>query len=346
MRNPPSAKAFFLEHGYLKLSDCFTAEQAADMTANVWTRLGMSADDRATWTRGRTNMPGHRVYDIATWAPRAWAAICELCGGEDRVAPRSREWRDSLIVNLGTAEREGRPVPPRDLHEWHVDGDFFVHYLDSPEQALLVTPLFTDIAPDGGGTMICPAAIPKIARWLYDNPAGVSPWMVPRADAAGFREEVKHAWYRGLARACADECESESESENGAFVEAVGKVGDVYLTHPFMLHSPTSNARRQVRIITNPPVSLRAPHCFDRPDGDYSLVEQKTIRSLGGEDKLKGWRITGPRDGFTPKRIRIQEAMRLEELRRLKEEEDEAQKQKQKGQGAQQQPAEVSAAAA
>ena len=158
MASPPAAltedeKAFFLEHGYVRLRGCFTREQAAEVTAGVWTRLGFSATDRGTWARERTNMPGHREFDCAALAPRAWAAICELCGGEDRVHPRSRQWRDSLIVNLGTPEGEGRDVDPQDLPEWHVDGDFFVHYLDSPEQALLVIPLFTDIVPGGGGTM-------------------------------------------------------------------------------------------------------------------------------------------------------------------------------------------------
>ena len=31
-----------------------------------------------------------------------------------------------------------------------------VHFLDSPEQALLVIPIYSDIKPEGGGTYICP----------------------------------------------------------------------------------------------------------------------------------------------------------------------------------------------
>ncbi len=120
-------------------------------------------------------MPSHATFDCAEFAPLAWTAICEVCGGEERVAPESRLWRDSLIVNLGTAANEGRPVPPQKLSGWHVDGDFFIHYLDSPEQGLLVIPLFTDIVPGGGGTIICPEAIPKVAKWLYDHPEGVLP---------------------------------------------------------------------------------------------------------------------------------------------------------------------------
>ncbi|KAI4601890.1 hypothetical protein KJ359_010756 [Pestalotiopsis sp. 9143b] len=139
MSSPPTPlteaeKEHFLKYGYLHLKQCFTPAQAAEAAAGVWTRLGMSADDKSTWTRARTHMPSHKTFDASVFAPRAWAAICELCGGEDRVAPESRDWRDSFIVNLGSPEGEGRPVPPKELDNWHVDGDFFVHYLDSPEQ--------------------------------------------------------------------------------------------------------------------------------------------------------------------------------------------------------------------
>jgi hypothetical protein len=68
-------------------------------------------------------MPCLNTFDAADFAPRAWAAICELCGGEDRVRPDSKIWRDSLIVNLGDAKHGGKPVPPQDLPEWHCDGD-------------------------------------------------------------------------------------------------------------------------------------------------------------------------------------------------------------------------------
>ncbi|KAK8048634.1 hypothetical protein PG994_010364 [Apiospora phragmitis] len=300
-------KQFFLKNGYLKLSRCFTREQAAEVTEGVWTRLGMAADDKSTWTQHKVNMPSHRTFDAAALAPRAWAAICELCGGARRVdEARSRYWRDSLIVNLGTPAGEGRPTPPRALDNWHVDGDFFVHYLDSPEQALLVIPLFSDVPPEGGGTMLCPDAIPKVARWLHEHPEGVSPRMVPRAHP-DFAKEKNLEWYTELAKGC------------DQFVEACGKVGDVFLLHPLMMHSATSNARRHARIITNPPVSFRAPQVFDRADGDYSLVELKTIQSVGGLDRLKGWRPTMPREAIVPMRVRIQEEMKRKELQRLEE---------------------------
>lgn len=139
---------------------------------------------------------------------------------------------------------------------------------------------------------------------------GVSPRMVPRAHP-DFPREKNLEWYIDIAQDCADT----------DFVEAMGVVGDVYLLHPLMMHSATSNARRAVRIITNPPVSIREPFRFDRPSAEeYSLVEQKTMAAVGGPEKLKGWKITTPRERVVPERVRIQEAMKREELRRLEEE--------------------------
>ncbi|RKU48089.1 hypothetical protein DL546_008562 [Coniochaeta pulveracea] len=301
----PEQKEHFLTHGWLKIPAAFTREQAAEFIENVWTRLGMSPEDKSTWTQSRIHMPCHKTYDAAEFAPKAWAAIAELCGGEDRIDPECRRWQDSLIVSLGSPEREGKPDPPQDLEGWHVDGDFFVHYLDSREQGLLVIPLFTDIAPGGGATMICPEAISTVAKHLYEHPEGVSPRMTPRGEP-DFTKEKDLAWFNSLAK------------RSTHFVEATGQIGDVYLLHPLMLHSASSNPLRNVRIITNPKVSLKQEHVFNRPDGDYSLVELKTLKDLGKEN-LGDWKATGAREEVIPERVRIQARMKAEELKRLAE---------------------------
>lgn len=308
-------KEHFLNNGWLKIPKAFTKEQATDVTKDVWTRLGMDPNDKSTWHRVWTNMPHHNTFDARDFAPRAWAAISELCGGEDRIDPAFRQWRDSLIVNLGSAEREGKPDPPRELPRWHVDGDFFVHYLDSPEQGLLVVPLFTDVPPRGGGTMIYPPGMRAVARHLHDHPEGVSPLMVPRGDPGfkiDFRREGDLAWYSNVARRAGDD---------GDFVEVCGEAGDVYVLHPLMMHASTNNPLRHVRIITNPPIALREPFRFHRDDGtEYSLVERTTLRMLGKEGEgLEGWAITQPREGIVPERLRIQEKWKEEELKRLEE---------------------------
>jgi hypothetical protein len=95
----------------------------------------------------------------------------------------------------------------------------------------------------------------------------------------------------------------------------------VYLLHPLMLHSASNNQRRDVRVITNPPVSVREPFVFDREDGGYSAVERKTLKALGKE-RLEGWEIKADRQKVVPERVRIQEEMKRKEeerLRRLEE---------------------------
>jgi hypothetical protein len=254
----------------------------------------------------RTNMPWFKAFDVAEFAPKAWGGICSLVGGASRVNPENSTWKDGFIVNLGTPEGHNKVIKPQELKGWHVDGDFFVHYLDSPEQALLVIPLWSDIVAGGGGTMICPKAIDVVAKHLYEHPEGVSPRMTPRAQNPEFKQEVGLTWYNELAASMRDE----------DFVEVTGVVGDVYLLHPLMLHSASNNQLRQVRVITNPPVSIKEPFVFDREDGAYSVVERKTMRAIGKE-RLEGWKMQGERKRLVPERVRIQMEMKRKEEERL-----------------------------
>lgn len=297
----------FMKHGWIRLSGCFSQEQVDKLTSTLWTRLGMSPIDKSTWHTERINMPSHKTFLANEFAPKAWSAICDLLGGEERIADYNRTWNDGFIVNLGTPEHEGKDVPGGDLPGWHVDGDFFVHYLDSPEQGLLVIPLFTDIHPGGGGTFICPDAIPKIAKHLYDHSEGVSPYMVSRFDNPKMDRPKTLSFF----------CEVAKSMPQDSFVEATGKVGDVYLLHPLMLHSASNNKLRQLRVITNPPVSLKEPFLFDRKDSsEYSVVEQKTLAALD-KKSLEGWQITQDRERIVPERLKRQHEMKLHEQARL-----------------------------
>ncbi|KAJ7197365.1 hypothetical protein GGX14DRAFT_667856 [Mycena pura] len=302
-------KSHFLTHGFVHLHQCFSREAAAAFTSKLWTRLGMSPDDKSTWRTERTNMPSHNSVCVAEFAPKAWRAICELLGGEERISEKSRSWNDSFIVNLGV-DGQGS-VGFRELDNWHVDGDFFLHFLDSPEQALLVIPIFSDIAPGGGGTAICTDGIGVVARYLdrpqYNNPNGVTPWMDVRGTA-----EPTGPKRLAFCRAIGEKASAAS------FHEMTGEVGDVYLLHPLMVHSATKNANRVPRVITNPPVSLKEPFQFNRrPEGGFSLVEQKTLRELGFPEGLDGWKIEGEREPFVPRRVKIQQEMKERERERL-----------------------------
>ncbi|KAJ7624728.1 hypothetical protein FB45DRAFT_924100 [Roridomyces roridus] len=305
----PEQKAHFLTHGFVKVSNCFSRETSEAFTSNLWTRLGMSSIDKSTWTAERINMPFHTSVPISEFAPKAWSAICELVGGEDRITEDSKMWHDGFIVNLGIEDGQG-PVALRDLENWHVDGDFFVHFLDSPEQALLVIPIFSDIGPGGGGTAICTDGIRAVAKHLVRSTTRmVSPWMQPRGTPESTGSDQLD-FYKAIVK-------NPELASDASFHEMTGEVGDVYLLHPLMVHSATKNVTRIPRVITNPPVSLKAPFHLSG-GGEYSLVEQKTLRELGFPGGLDGqWEIQGGRETVIPRRVKIQEEMKARERERL-----------------------------
>ena len=230
----------------------------------------------------------------------------ELLGGEERIDQPSGSWGDSFIVNLGTEAlaKQEKSLNPHDLDNWHVDGDFFVHYLDSPEQALLVIPVFSDIKPRGGGTFIAPEGIELVAKYLAAHPEGVLPTGMSFTPSTSQYTNPKDdpGYYSHL----------EEVKKCSKFFEITGEVGDVVLLHPLMLHSASKNHLRIPRIITNPPVSLREPFNFNRKDpNDFSLVELKTLKALG-VDKLE-FKITTERRRITPKSRAAKDKLKLEE---------------------------------
>jgi hypothetical protein len=262
--------------------ECFTREQAQPWVDAAWRRLGYDPQDPTTWAEPRVHMPSVERVDVEAFAPKAWRAACELLGGEDRIV-RPYTWGNGLIANftLGAGE-EWRP-PSASSPGWHKDGDFFRHFLDSPEQGLLTLVLWSDIEPRGGGTFVAADSVAPVARLLADRPEGILPDDIP---------------YDALIARC------------HRFVEVTGRVGDVVLLHPYVLHAVSQN-HRTPRFITNPPIELEAPMDFNREDpADFSVVERAVLRALG-LDRLD-YRPTGERERVVPERVlREQEAARL-----------------------------------
>ncbi|KAF9073822.1 hypothetical protein BDP27DRAFT_1360062 [Rhodocollybia butyracea] len=307
----PEQVDHFLKFGYIVVRNAFSKEKAEDWTKTMWIRLGFDPNDKSTWNRERIHMPFHHREEVATFAPKVWDAMQDLLG-EDRIDKEASRWGDSFIVNLGTEDLEHVTdhIQPRDLDNWHVDGDFFVHYLDSPEQALLVIPIFSTIECGGGGTFIAPEGIQLIARYLASHPEGVMPtglsFTPSTTTCIDFKEDPGYWSHLKEVQKC------------DQFVEMVGQVGDVVLLHPLMLHSAAKNYLRKPRVITNPSVSLKEPFNFARDnEEEYSLVEKKTLMALD-MNRLE-FRPTTQRRRIVPKRVQFQEKILEEEKQRLKE---------------------------
>ncbi len=278
----------FLEQGYIVIPNAFDVGRAAAWIDRAWKRLGYDPNDSTTWAEARIHMPSLERVDVREFAPKVWAAACQLLGGEDRVVT-PYTWGDSFIVNLSEgADRPWAPAGP-EVKGWHKDGDFFLHFLDSPEQGLLTIVLWTDVVHQGGPTYIAPDSVGVIARYLAEHPEGVGP---------------NDFNFRDLIRQCSQ------------FVEATGKAGDVFLMHPYMLHAVSQNVLRRPRMITNPPIALKEPMNFNRKSpADHSPVERAVLRALGNE--RLDFKPTSPRKNITPDRVLKQAKMLEAEKARL-----------------------------
>ncbi|KAF8649896.1 hypothetical protein AX16_005655 [Volvariella volvacea WC 439] len=307
----PEDEDHFLRYGYIVVRGAFTKEKAAEWTRTMWIRLGLDPNDKTTWTKERIHMPWHRREAVSDFAPKAWEAMKDLLGGADRIDVDKSTWGDSFIINFGTPELEQleQDTPPQDLDNWHVDGDFFLHFLDSPEQALLVIPVFSSIKPRSGGSFISPDGLTAVAKYLATHPEGVLPTGLSFWPYNGGSED----------QYTAERCWSHLDEIKycNQFIELTEEVGDVILMHPLMMHTASKNYTRGLRVITNPPAALKEPFCFDRENPEeYSLVERKTLAALG-VDRLKGWKITSERMTIVPERIHREGEVIEVERRRL-----------------------------
>ena len=284
--------ANFREYGFVHLTDCFDTAPgslAHRWVAETWVRNGLPPDDLSKWPVGKIHMPNSELRLIREISPKAFAAICELVGGEDRLIDNP-VWGNGMIANYGMGRDKPWIPPSPEMGGWHVDGDFFLHFLDSAEQGLLLVILWSDIHPQGGGTFIACDSVPHIARWLAAHPEGVEP--------NGF--EAKRQILN-----CHD------------LRETTGKAGDVFLLHPFTLHTSSYNHRPEARFMTNPSIILREPMRLDRrADGSaYSPVEQVTLAALGLEHS--DFKPTMPRRRIVPGRVAHQQALLEQEKERL-----------------------------
>ena len=271
----------FVEKGYVIIEECLDHELMKEWTDRAFVRLGYDPSNPASWEKEILWMDRENTAPIKEISPKAWGALCDVIGGEERIETKtmgiesihfttinSLEWSDSFIVNFKRGADQGWIPPSPKAEGWHKDGSFFRHFLDSPEQALLSTVLWSDIAHQGGGTFIAPDSVRVIARYLRDRPEGVEP--------GDFKNLI-------------DECRE--------FVELTGAAGTFILMHPFMLHASSNNVLGKPRFMTNPPILLKEPMCFNRARSqDFSLLEKATLHALDVE--RLDFKPTAPRRSY------------------------------------------------
>jgi hypothetical protein len=119
----------FVEHGWLKVENAIEPKYMEAWLSDFWIRLGWDKDDKSTWKDEYIKQPRHREVPGPLLCPKAWAKMCEVVGGEDKIDPiRERYFGDQWIVNFGSEARtkETAPIDHKNLSGWHTDNDWYV----------------------------------------------------------------------------------------------------------------------------------------------------------------------------------------------------------------------------
>jgi hypothetical protein len=271
----------FLDKGYLIVHDCLNRGIAKRWIDEAYDRLGYDRHDPRTWTTDIVWMDHKNQMPVRELAPKAWAAILDVVGGEERIETQvmnlppghftsinSFIWSDAFIANFYRgADKPWQPPSPQ-ITGWHKDGSYFRHFLDSREQALLTVILWSDMLHQGGATFIAPDSVRVIARLLSEHPEGIP---------------AKDLDFQAIVSQCTQ------------FEELTGKAGDFVILHPFMLHASSQNVIRVPRFMSNPPVVLKEPMSLNRANPeDFSLLERATLHYLGLE--RLDFKPAGPRE--------------------------------------------------
>ena len=313
----PKEARHFLEHGWVVVKGAVSKQIAADIVACAWRELeerGSMKDDPETWKQEpyiRTGCPPNinimasrgdeeaaaQMLEIRTRyglppesprlqevAPRALGAQLDCVWGWDRVKdPEQIKLPDSLAVNLCSDDSNLGEDGWRSTRApgWHKDGWHYRHFLDSPQQGLLLSYFYSDILPGCGGTQMCVDSIGVVARLLAQHPEGIHP------------DSVQSYIQPHMIKECSE------------FEELTGEAGDLAIMHPYMVHRVAGNPSGRPRFAQFPSIQLSQPMQFGRDDpGEYSLSELVALKELG---QLKRFDfateedyVTYPREDITP----------------------------------------------
>lgn len=212
----------FVEHGWVRLDRAVAPELIDRMLTSANANLTRVVDAPG-WTLDLA--PVARVPSLAEALTGRVAAAIDSLVGPDR-------WDAAPIWGFPTRRPSATPFDS----VWHIDGDWFEHHLDSPEQVANLIILWHDVTETDAPTRLLPGSHRRVARLIADHePAGI-----PGPEI----KDLIHGSFRDAP---------------GEIVLASGNAGDVILTHPFLVHSTNPVAPPTPRRISNLAIQGQSP---------------------------------------------------------------------------------------
>lgn len=245
----PEQREQFDRFGIVRLPGAIPRADADAMCDSVWDVLGrrhqILRDDPDTWKRQRvmgTNPIPKSMTFAQIGSPAVCAAMDDLLGRGNWQQPE--RW-GSLLVTFPES-RERWDVPHQ---SWHLDYPAARSMND-----LFAVRLFTCLAPleAGGSATVAVMGSHRLVQHLVAKDER-------RYQSADVRKALirKHAWLKAL---CSRDEKADRvqrfmntsvvvEGVELRVVEFTGEPGDVFLTHPWILHAPAKNCATTPRIV-------------------------------------------------------------------------------------------------
>ncbi|MFQ5739853.1 MAG: phytanoyl-CoA dioxygenase family protein [Acidobacteriota bacterium] len=249
----------FFERGLTCLPGALPPQLAEGMVSRIWQALeesqGLQRDDPNTWIEGGVRGIGHlnREPEFRPFgSPRIRSALDNLLGKDNWRQPSS--WGQILVTfpakswswnSLFQGQVKLSRIP------WHTDFSY-----DTPPHEIWGAQVFcllADLEPGGGGTLAIEGSHHLIRKFVVQASRETLQKM-KRARQAFLKS---HPWLQQVSRAVSGPRPEAWMARQRAViddipvrvVELTGQAGDVYLTHPWLLHAPSPNCNARPRLM-------------------------------------------------------------------------------------------------
>jgi hypothetical protein len=245
----------FIRDGFLRIQGAFSREAAASCCSRIAAHGGIDLTDASSWKQpvARIIGAGDPVFAEVINTPRLDAAYDTLVG-PGRWVPRNNI--GYVVIRFPHAEDPGDAG-------WHIEASYSVEgepgvNVFSRDRALLILLLLSDVGNDDAPTRV------RVGSHLLVPP------QLREAGATGMRSF--------------DVATDTPEMEACPVASVTGAAGDVYLCHPFLVHSATWPHRGVApRFMAQPALVSKEPFDYDRDSGQYSPLEIAGRIGLGME---------------------------------------------------------------